>query len=338
MIRVFRGSEPKEMRLARRRFLAAAILARRAGRSVDFSGYAEMKELLVERLNYKCVYCEFDLRREGNPVEHFRPKARVENEGNVPDPDRYWWLAWTWENLFFACGKCNTHQKKNQFPLEPGSAPLDEYDFDLDKEKPLLVDPENDEPRDHIRFRWSPARQKWLPYAFSNSARGAATIKILNLDEDDHAQQHVEHSVMPWVEQLEDTGDNELQKVWTRATRSLFAPNRPFHALSWDVLDMRFPRSFREKHRLQLPVLGDQSTRIQSNPIDFDQADDPPEFYDLSDDLKLKLRALPDAEKGETLRELLEEVQSLRSWTNAELARLFGRAESTIKRWLRQMP
>ncbi len=155
MIRVSRGPEPEELQRERRQRLAQAILDRRAGRKIDFEGYNVAKSVLVATLNSKCIFCEMPIRTKGSPVEHFRPKALVHNKDEEPDKSRYWWLAWTWENLLFACGRCNTTFKRNQFPLVPGTPPLPELSVALDDERPLLIDPARVNPREHIRFHWS---------------------------------------------------------------------------------------------------------------------------------------------------------------------------------------
>jgi len=45
-----------------------------------------------------CVYCEKDLTDNTPHVEHFRPKSH------------YWWLAYSWDNLFLSCEECNVRK------------------------------------------------------------------------------------------------------------------------------------------------------------------------------------------------------------------------------------
>lgn len=336
MIRVSRGAEPQELRDERRRRLARAILDRRAGGEVDFSGYEVAKVALVEALNFKCVFCEMPLRKEGSPVEHFRPKACVQNKGEPVDDSRYWWLAWIWENLLFACDRCNTKYKGNQFPLEPGTAPLPELSFDLDVESPLLIDPARVDPRQHIRFQWSEDKRRWLPVPVAGSRLGAKTIEVLGLDDDDAPTQHVQERVSLCIEQIgEAIRDGDTQKVrreWERCIRSLFRPRQPFHAVTWDALDWHFPESVRREWGVELPVLG--SFRPAPPAPLFE---DPPGLERLPEQLQLRVRALGSYAAWEEARSTLKDVLRLRSWTDDELARLFAREKATIQGWRRRL-
>ncbi len=131
MIRVDRGAEPFELAEVRRRELAKATLHWASGPAATFAkycfeGYREVAWTLFTRQHQKCAFCERAPGWENQPVEHFRPKNGAEREGGGPDDKHhYWWLAWTWENLLFACGRCNGKKTKgNRFPLRTGSKPL----------------------------------------------------------------------------------------------------------------------------------------------------------------------------------------------------------------------
>lgn len=338
MIRVNRGDEPDTIRLVRRRCLAAAIIAKQDGKAVKFDGYDVAKEELVKRLNSKCAYCEDHLQKEGNPVEHFRPKGEVRDEnGQVVDRNRYWWLAWTWENLLFACDRCNSHTKMNQFPLEPGTNPLVERSFDLNEEKPLLIDPAKDDPRDHIFFKWSDSRGKWIATPNSRSVRGLRTITILQLEEDDRAADHVKDRVRPIIEQIRADVPHVLrvQETWKRLVGSLFAPKQPFHAITWDVLNAEFSQTFREKYQVALPQLGAPLHVPSRAPCDFDTRDDPAEFQGLPDRLQHEIRAMGERIEENVAVALLRKILVLRKWTEEELARLLRREPSTIQKWNR---
>ncbi len=78
--------------------------------------------LLSENLKKKCWYCEIEDVRADTPVDHFRPKNKVDNE---LEHQGYWWLAFDWENYRCACNFCNSRRvfdeteggKACQFPL-----------------------------------------------------------------------------------------------------------------------------------------------------------------------------------------------------------------------------
>lgn len=338
MIRISRGLEPQVLRSERRQRLSRAILDQKSGDPIDFAGYEVAKEALVKAFNLKCAFCEKDLRMEGNPVEHFRPKSCVINKGAPKDPSRYWWLAWTWENLLFACFRCNTSYKQNQFPLEPGTSPLAELSFDLGEERPLLIDPARVDARDHFQFRWSDSRGRWIPVPVPGSKEGQATIGILGLDDDEHPTEHVRERVEHWMERLEDDlGKDDPQAVqatWKRMIRSLFAPRQPFHAVTWDALNARFPEEVRRKWGLELPLLGNHED-FPPSPV-FDK--EPAEFSHLPEELQLRVRALGIHAPWEELRKVLREVLLLQQWTDEELSRLFGRTPATIKAYRQKLP
>lgn len=94
---------------------------------------SEIRKQLLKLFNGKCAYCESKISSiYSGDIEHFRPKGRIQVNGNLKRPG-YYWLASEWENLLFACPFCNqtyTHEitdngtlkevvlgKLDQFPL-----------------------------------------------------------------------------------------------------------------------------------------------------------------------------------------------------------------------------
>lgn len=143
----------------------------------------EMKDLLW-RLQYaKCCYCEREYERRYSDVEHFRPKAEaVRARGKVDEG--YWWLAYDFDNLYFACPACN-RPKSTRFPLLEGSDPLrpEEHPRTRD-EGALLLDPGVDAVEDHLTFVWIDG-QGYRIAPRDQSDRGRTTILVLGLDRDD---------------------------------------------------------------------------------------------------------------------------------------------------------
>lgn len=341
MIAKQRGEEPPELRAERRCRLARALLAKQAREPVEFIGYETAKDRLYDVLHGKCAFCEMPLRKQGNPVEHFRPKQSVKRASDCKPEDGYWWLAWTWENLLFACTRCNTHYKGTLFPLVPGSTSLPEMCFDLDQESPILIDPARLDPREHIRFGWVAHRKRWIPYPINGSELGDKTIKILGLDEDDRPTEHVRERVEPWLEQIKaiwsDTrGDvDKTSAAWRRMLDSLFAPRQPFHAVTWDALEHFLADAERHKIGLALPQLTRPcATGAPSFPFE-----DPPEFARLLQDetLRLRVRALGRWAREEELKPVLSDLLAYRPFTDHELSQLLGRQMQTIRRYREQM-
>ena len=134
----------------------------------EFSGY-HYRDSTIETLRkiykYKCGYCEtHESAGASLRVDHYRPKAGVKD---VPDNNGYYWLAYEWSNLVLSCEKCNG-RKLHNFPLqqeddrvtEPplgvnGIPTIDSCRADraiLLAERPLLLNPELDNPDEHLMF------------------------------------------------------------------------------------------------------------------------------------------------------------------------------------------
>jgi uncharacterized protein (TIGR02646 family) len=196
--------------------------------------YQAVKSELIKQQRHKCCYCERRTVPDHNDVEHYRPFAL------------YWWLAWTWENLLFACAACNRKGGKlDQFPLAVNSIRLTFPEQPPGREQPLLLDPSTDEPRDHIRFKLLP-NGRWAPIGLTE--RGQATIRIVDLSRDTYLEQfahHVTSVVMPVVadikRELAVGLSPSFREYWRTKCAQLLDPDRDFRALSEDVLRHEFP-------------------------------------------------------------------------------------------------
>lgn len=132
--------------------------------NMKFSVYSEdeVKDRLNRLFGYKCAYCESDF-GAAMPVdvEHFRPKGGVIDANGVFRFPGYWWLASTWENLLPSCIDCNRNRwqregsgrykrgKENLFPLDGGAFPATDA-AGVANEVPLLINPCDDRPDDHL--------------------------------------------------------------------------------------------------------------------------------------------------------------------------------------------
>ena len=140
-------------------------------------GHADVRAALREAQQCKCCYCEgrfaafaaFD-------IEHYRPKGAVrQDEKSQRQLPGYYWLAYSWENLYLCCPICNSSGKKDLFPLADQTARARSHRDDVARESPLLIDPGGtDDPRAHIRFR--------LEHAVSQTDAGCRTIDVLDLN------------------------------------------------------------------------------------------------------------------------------------------------------------
>lgn len=201
MIRLKMGGEPQVLREERRKRLPVALAAFNAHGTgteelnVTLTGYQVAKVILRERQHGKCALCERAEDAFNQPVEHFRPKAASDDfDGTEWKPrvdSHYWWLTWTWSNLFFACDDCNrTGHKGNRFPIEAGQvrvaapvrplAKLSKAHFDVSNEPALMVNPRVDDPFDHLE--WMPVdrtrpKKSWTWEIAARSPRGKITIR-----------------------------------------------------------------------------------------------------------------------------------------------------------------
>jgi uncharacterized protein (TIGR02646 family) len=133
------------------------------------------KELLLKTTN-KCAYCESAIDPNNLTIDHFRPHSSAADENGKISLEHYWWLAMKWNNLLPVCGQCNS-QKNNFFPLEKKRVSFHYFGkktlFDL--EKPLLIDPEFENPERYYYYDDS-------GFMLSYNKRGSHSIKILGLN------------------------------------------------------------------------------------------------------------------------------------------------------------
>lgn len=98
----------------------------------------------------RCMYCEDSV---GTDIEHFWPKTD------------YPLLAFDWGNYLIACSGCNSNYKRTQFPRDPQGLPL-------------LLNPVEEEPLDHLAF--SPSTGRYEP----TTPKGTASEEVYGLNRD----------------------------------------------------------------------------------------------------------------------------------------------------------
>ncbi len=264
MIRVRRGREPhllapiRTTELPRVRSLAAA-----GSLTSDQIGerYTEAKKPLWDRQHHKCCFCEHICQLSFHDLEHYRPKASA-NRGPGFPTHGYWWLAWTWVNLLFACPACNRSGKNDEFPLGPGSAALNPEQAPPGQETPALLDPAAEDPVPHIQFRpvTKNGKRQWIPFARNGSVRGATTIRVLKLDRPDLLdlyEMHANDNVLPAITAVQTAIVGgvraAVQSVWADRVLPLLGRTRPYVALSFDIATYEVDLSLRRRWQLHLP-------------------------------------------------------------------------------------
>ncbi len=157
-----------------------------------FKIYADrtVREALKKLFYNKCAYCESKFLNAPFDIEQYRPKSGVIGAKGDHYMDHYFWLANEWTNLLTACQYCNRKSKVqlfggewvisgkgNQFPIkdERKRAPLMATEQQLKEEEPLILNPCEDDPEQHLIFSENGT-------VVSETPAGQMTIEILGLN------------------------------------------------------------------------------------------------------------------------------------------------------------
>ena len=265
MIRVSRRApEPPELVTVRNRELPKLEAIRARGESIkgdDIKGYDVVKRILWEDQHNKCCYCEHRSYSDYNDVEHYRPKARADRLPGSSENYGYWWLAFTWENLLFACPSCNRSGKYDQFPLKVGSAALAEREMPNGREVPLLIDPAVQSAMPHIRYKPdnSTGETLWVAEARNGSEYGDYTIRVCDLNDDGVVtlrSGHIERLVMREVRRIQSVPANDrtaLVDTVDEIVRHFLDPAAEFVGATYDAL-VYHTDAILAKHGLTWPM------------------------------------------------------------------------------------
>ncbi len=155
-------------------------------------------QALEKLFHGKCAYCESRYQHlHPVDVEHFRPKGgiavldRATGKMKLQRPG-YYWLAASWENLFPSCIDCN-RERTQEFPDQPSGKFGKANKFPLSgrkrklapgcerKEKPLLLNPCEDDPDEHLEFTEEGVVRPALDRQNRPSRKGKASIEVYGL-------------------------------------------------------------------------------------------------------------------------------------------------------------
>ncbi|HHW4126284.1 TPA: hypothetical protein ACUU9N_003212 [Yersinia enterocolitica] len=153
----------------------------------------------------KCAYCESKyISTQKMDVEHYRPKGKVNESQGHPG---YWWLALEWENLLPSCTDCNRRRGQKSYTLQADGTIVFADDTenagkecafpvsgiyraqgsqdDLNHEVPLLLNPCDHDPDDHLSWHINNLK---VPILLAKSVqnhpdeRGVKSIEIMGLN------------------------------------------------------------------------------------------------------------------------------------------------------------
>ena len=146
-------------------------------------GHHAVKQALKDDQYDKCCYCECDFTANYHgDVEHFRPKAGYQQDyhGKLTQPG-YYWLAYEWSNLYFACAFCNQTHKGNFFPVaDHPTGRADGHVRDITAERAQLLDLATEDPEKHVTFKDDVVKARRV--RGKRSGRGKACIIAYGLD------------------------------------------------------------------------------------------------------------------------------------------------------------
>lgn len=153
-----------------------------SGAAVDSDIYShdDVKGALRKLQHGICCYCEsYYGHTTYGDVEHYRPKAYYQQfKGDQQHRPGYYWLAYKWENLMYACEVCNRSYKQNYFPLKDPSKRFGPAVRDISEEEPLLINPyEERNPERHLTFEGAKIKAR--------TAEGSASIEFYGLDREE---------------------------------------------------------------------------------------------------------------------------------------------------------
>lgn len=169
------------------------------------STWSPCKEQLHRESCSKCAYCESPTTVVSyGDVEHYRPKSK------------YWWLAYCYDNYLASCTLCNQKYKKAKFKIvhsqikpplikknstdrylekiidqitpdpiqEIDGVPWDMYCQQHSKERPLLLNPYIDDPKDY--FGWEVVPENESVRLVPLDAQNKLHKKVVKASEEDY--------------------------------------------------------------------------------------------------------------------------------------------------------
>ena len=215
-------------------------------KSADFTPvWRNHKAALTTAQHDKCGYCELWLSSHPGDVEHYHPKAKVQElpvdkkkwgrEGrgvyNVRgrrlkkvSSKGYWWLAYDWDNYLAACNRCNSGWKRNIFQVD--ESPRTDPDPSTN-ETPLLLNPFcGEDPADHLEFD-----SIGQVNSLNDSKYGRSTIDTCGLDRDSLVRARFEKADSAY-ELLNEYAEAESVEERNRVVKRFIKMGRPEYSFA----------------------------------------------------------------------------------------------------------
>jgi uncharacterized protein (TIGR02646 family) len=212
---------------------------RKAGdkpKSFPFAVYKidPVKRELERVFKGKCAYCECKYVGAPAPVEHIRPKGRVDRPDDDPVPG-YDWLSADWSNLVPSCTYCNspnkdfipalgkvrTVGKANWFPLADEKRRA-RRKGDERREYPLLLNPCDEDPEPYFVFDKEGQIEPAPKLRGREKLKAEQTIDILGLGRRKYIEYRKNHALL--VEGFM-TRCKELYALWQSMPKNAAVKN-----------------------------------------------------------------------------------------------------------------
>ncbi|MCM3195824.1 AAA family ATPase [Priestia megaterium] len=182
---------------------------------------------LIEQFHNKCAYCEQSFENTYyRSISYFRPVHGIKEENNDIYNFHYIWLCYEWSNLYLTCAQCDSY-KRSHFPVKSERI---SFNQSVRYEQPLLIDPCNDHPENHI---YIDKFGKMIP----KTEKGDHTLHILQLNRDKLIKERymeietLHNSLRIFLEHYQKQMNitNETCFLF-RSVGYLFRPNQPYLA------------------------------------------------------------------------------------------------------------
>jgi uncharacterized protein (TIGR02646 family) len=203
---------------------------------------------LGKLFHQKCAFCESKVNLDSNGiVDHLRPKWATRGLSSKDyAPDHYWWLAYTWSNLYLACPACNKHRGQ-RFPVK--GKRIAGPDEDAALEQPLLLDPCHDTPEAHLHFDTS-GTVKALTH------RGSVTISLVSLNRPQlvNRRRLLGHEVVALTKSVRAKKEHSQERL-IKMFSSYVAPGAEYSCFATQLLRRHLPKNLQAKiHGLKLDM------------------------------------------------------------------------------------
>lgn len=189
-----------------------------------------VRKIVYDDQGQKCCYCEKQIEKSYNDIEHYRPKKSVRES---PSHKGYWWLSYEWNNLLYACPQCNRTGKNDKFPITDENNRCFEPTADIALENPYILNPYTDNVETLFSYEFSDNEVKILPSSLDTQRKAKRTIEVLKLNRKDLKEfrfgtfSNFEFILNDLSEQVENADEHQKSMI-NEYLKSILGPKTPY--------------------------------------------------------------------------------------------------------------